>query len=195
MDKHQELMDKAYSRWQKGGDLHNTSRIEFLDKLTDPERMAVVLGNLNYQVENGGWNQWVDNGYCTSIVHLKDALEKVGTPTAKKVLTMVETVEDDLSDEVVSGNCTDGGCFGRYYKENRHGEQEEDCWHCRGEGVITEWDDDEENDVEVTCEECGGDGMTVEWMDAPDYSELDNKFYEINEHFMKECEELLSKES
>ena len=192
MDKHQELMDEAYDRWKKGGDLENTSRIVFLDKLTTHQRMAVVLGNMNYQVENGGWNQWVDNGYCTSYPHLMDALETLGTDNAKKIITMLDTIGDDLRDDVISGTCNDGGCGGTYFNDDKYGEQEEDCYNCNGEGTVSEWNDDTENDEDITCEQCGGDGVITEEMSAPDYDELTSKFYDINDKFMEECNEFLS---
>lgn len=62
-DRHQRLMNQAYKRWQKGGDLENVPREDFYGKLEEPHRMAVVFGNLNYQVENGGFDQWFFNGY------------------------------------------------------------------------------------------------------------------------------------
>lgn len=34
-------------------------------KLTTRERQAQVLAHLNYQVQNGGFSQWVDNGYAS----------------------------------------------------------------------------------------------------------------------------------
>jgi hypothetical protein len=63
LDRTQRLMDGAYDRWQTQKD--TMTRQEFWDQLDADERVAVFLGNLNYQVENGGFSQWLDNGYAT----------------------------------------------------------------------------------------------------------------------------------
>ena len=55
----QGLMDRAYIRWV------DISRVEWLAGLEGDEITAVHFGNMNYQVENGGWSQWVDNNYAT----------------------------------------------------------------------------------------------------------------------------------
>ena len=54
------FMEQAYARWQENRDW---SREEFYDQLSPFERIAVYFGNMNYQVGNGGWEQWVYNGY------------------------------------------------------------------------------------------------------------------------------------
>lgn len=59
---HQELMDKAYNRWADG-EFKSLSLKDFFEKLPVLEQTAVALGNLNYQVGNGGFYQWEDNGY------------------------------------------------------------------------------------------------------------------------------------
>lgn len=61
MRNHQDLMDDAYKLWrtqfpEQGYDY-------FFNELTPLLRKAVALGNLNYQVGNGGFFQWADNGY------------------------------------------------------------------------------------------------------------------------------------
>ena len=56
----QGLMDRAYDRWDRG-----TSRESWLAVLEDDEVTAVHFGNMNYQVENGGWPQWVCNRYAS----------------------------------------------------------------------------------------------------------------------------------
>ena len=45
----QKLMDNAYDKWNKSEWNHN----QFLKELSEAERVAVVCGNLNYQVCNG----------------------------------------------------------------------------------------------------------------------------------------------
>jgi len=56
------LMDMAYNMWSSD---HSMGKEDFWLRLDYPERIAVFIGNLNYQVENGGFMQWHDNGYST----------------------------------------------------------------------------------------------------------------------------------
>lgn len=61
MSLHKELMDLAYNEYQ----LHNKwSLKDFYFNLEPLTKKAVALGNLNYQVRNGGFRQWIDNGYA-----------------------------------------------------------------------------------------------------------------------------------
>lgn len=58
---HQQLMDSAYELCQKH---KNWDKDDFFDHLDYIQKVAVALGNLNYQVENGGFSQWGFNGYA-----------------------------------------------------------------------------------------------------------------------------------
>jgi hypothetical protein len=80
----QNLMDRAYDRWQSAEQM---SKQAFWDQLDAAERVAVFCGNMNYQVENGGFAQWLDNGYGTDetirfIIRLNKRLD---TDAAKQV--------------------------------------------------------------------------------------------------------------
>jgi hypothetical protein len=91
----QGLMNQAYKRWQAGGDLENTPREDFYGKLEDPHRLAVVFGNLNYQVENGGWSQWIYNNYADpAIPYIREYAQQYGSeyPTIAKVAGMVARI-------------------------------------------------------------------------------------------------------
>lgn len=86
-EKHQALMDKAYESWTD-----EMSMQQFWDSLSPNMREAVLIGNLNYQVENGGFMQWFGNGYGTvenglEIVMVMCRLE---TPACLKVAELVE---------------------------------------------------------------------------------------------------------
>lgn len=93
-DIHQFIMDRAYARWQE----HDTtaqeeerwddiwSQEEFWQQLYPIEKVAVYCGNLNYQVENGGWIQWIDNGLAVCANELEHILINViNTDTSKHV--------------------------------------------------------------------------------------------------------------
>lgn len=69
---HQEIMDKAYVKFG------NVGYAEFVDSLDEKEGLAVLAGNLNYQVGNGGFYQWYSNEYNLGLNRLVDLLEKYG---------------------------------------------------------------------------------------------------------------------
>lgn len=97
MTTHERLMNEAYDNGK-----HATYEA-FLDTLDMPHRRAVVLGNLNYQVENGGFSQWILNGYSGGSVCLFSALTKIGTPAALAVKLLVKSAiaNSDEDDEAV----------------------------------------------------------------------------------------------
>ncbi len=64
------VMDKSYEKWEAG-----VNRNCFLEKLTNYEKLAVIFGNFNYQVENGGLFQWNDNDYSKDLDALYDFLD------------------------------------------------------------------------------------------------------------------------
>lgn len=58
-------MDEAYSLFERNENPVDEWGIEDLfDHLDYLHRVAVALGNLNYQVGNGGFSQWYFNGYA-----------------------------------------------------------------------------------------------------------------------------------
>jgi len=73
---HQHLMKEAYDLWSQ----HNWSYEEFLEnirtKLSQLHYDAVIIGNLNYQVTNGGWFQWYLNDYHTTYKDVEDILNR-----------------------------------------------------------------------------------------------------------------------
>ncbi len=89
-DRHQELMDRAYDRWQSED--NNWSKQDFYDQLDAKERLAVFTGNFNYQVCNGGFGQWDGNGYASSEVigYLQRLLKRIDTENSLKVLALLE---------------------------------------------------------------------------------------------------------
>lgn len=62
---------------------------------------AVILGNMNYQVNNGGWAQYLDNRYAESLgaaVSLFKGATDIGIPDADKVLAILEEFGRRLDD-------------------------------------------------------------------------------------------------
>jgi len=105
---HQQLMNEAYDVWHKHNEWGYSDFLENIPKyLSTLHLYAVVIGNLNYQVENGGWYQWYMNGYNVGIDYVQDALdefssfsdkaEEYGTKlqnTLEEALELLERYED-----------------------------------------------------------------------------------------------------
>ena len=101
-DKMQMHMDVAYDRWQKTNaerterqEISQTKE-EFWDTLSANERLAVFVGNFNYQVENGGFSQWDDNGYATSevVAFLHRVCGKINSEISGKVDALLTLFEE-----------------------------------------------------------------------------------------------------
>ena len=83
-DHTQSLMDTAYDKWRDSQEIdadgmrYSWSREEFLSQCSYLEKVAVCFGNMNYQVENGGWSQYVENHYASeeTFDFLEETLEK-----------------------------------------------------------------------------------------------------------------------
>jgi len=193
---HQHLMNLAYDRWQKGGDLEDKSTSEFHAALPKDQLKAVLLGNLNYQVENGGFSQWVFNGYACECSEVMEVLEEMGTELALKVHSMLARIRPHLDCD----GGEDRGCFGSYW-EQIDDEHEEMCCNCHGNGEVWVEDEDDEEDG-GSYEECGycDDGYErwTETVDSPEgiaiAEELDDQYYAINKEFMEEAEKFLKGE-
>ena len=82
-------MDSAYERWSG----KNLNRASFLSLLTNYERIAVRLGNFNYQVENGGLQQWDSNGYSDDIGFMKDFVLSTNFKKKEELLDILENFE------------------------------------------------------------------------------------------------------
>lgn len=86
----QAIMTRAYEKYQTNPDW---SYDDFINHLDYPEKVVVVTGNLNYQVENGGFSQWHFNGYWTANSTLVYFLEnELATDTSRAVAKLVREV-------------------------------------------------------------------------------------------------------
>jgi hypothetical protein len=190
----QSLMDEVYDEWGKH---EGKSQKEVMDMFSYVHQRAIRLGNFNYQVCNGGYRQWADNGYILHIKELIEDLEAINTEIsleiAKGLKPVVEHVNFDENEK---------GCFGEYLITERcdycdYGEREYDCDRCNGTGEI------DYDDCTETCDECGGDGCFMDECTncggegktcaGEYYLDLcsDNRYYEINEVFMDQVEKHL----
>lgn len=90
------LRDDAYTRWQSANAAaeRGVSKDEFWKTLSAQERRAIFAGDLNYQVCNGGFAQWIDNGYGVDetfayLIGLCAELRTVATGRVKELLHAV----------------------------------------------------------------------------------------------------------
>ena len=152
---HQELMDAAHEKWND-----NLNYNQFIDMLPKAEKYAVLFGNMNYQIGNGGWYQWCDNGYCTRIKALVNALTEMNTDTSNQILKMLDVVKPTLKYDVLDGSKESRGCCTNYFKEKKR----------------KYWDDDDDDDDD-------DEHPNFESIDTQ-YYELEDKFMEECEVFL-----------
>lgn len=100
----QELMDQAYDKWQKHPQMPYN---EFLYNLNTKEQQAVLLGNLNYQVGNGGFDQWVSNGYATHGEDVIEVLQLMATPIATELVERLPDLLDFVDLDQDNRGCDD----------------------------------------------------------------------------------------
>jgi hypothetical protein len=184
---HQDLMNEAYNWWQNEG--KGASSEDFLihcKEMSQKHLDAVVSGNLNYQVCNGGFPQWVDNGYAVSAwEHVEDLLIRLGTKNAKSILNMINAFKEYIDfDQESRGWCN-------YWIE----EEERECSWCDN-GVVEGLYDEETGDYEQDdCEHCGGSGYEEKPDISEGYSSSDSysgDFWKISDAFEKEMEDFLN---
>jgi len=89
--KFQATMTKAYEGYTEKMDLK-----DFYASLNPWTRSVVAFGNLNYQVENGGFSQWHDNGYYVGLDAILHGLIRLDTPEAGEMLNLIQSARDRL---------------------------------------------------------------------------------------------------
>jgi len=168
---HQSLMNKAYELWCKDEDSKSMSYESFLDcvesELGSLHRMAVITGNLNYQVENGGFSQWDGNEYSCTLEELINFFKSLydnnlENKSIKKINRILEEINEIF-------------------------EWKDDCDYIIGrmshEAKMFIEEIYDENIDEKLDEEVGNK-----------LSDLDNEYYKINEELNKILEEYFSTE-
>jgi len=94
---HQTLLNKAYSLWGDNNLTYRNFLTKVLEELGELYFNAVITGNFNYQVCNGGFGQWHDNGYSVAIEELADFFNSLPeNQTIKSVIIILENVNDEL---------------------------------------------------------------------------------------------------
>lgn len=86
-------LENANLRWR----LKNFNYDEMLLSCNQIELVAVLIASLNYQVTNGGFDQWIANKYSRKLKELLQCLDLVGTETSKKVKNLLLVLTDTIT--------------------------------------------------------------------------------------------------
>lgn len=113
----EKLNDSAYARWQ-GEENKAKSYEDVLDECLPEERFAMLLGNLNSQVLNGGFCQWVDNGYAAQADTVLRVLARIDTDSTKAVSEMIKRIKLHFKTDVENK-----GCMNSYWIHEWEGEE------------------------------------------------------------------------
>jgi hypothetical protein len=117
----QEVMNQAYDRWDQS---KIWTKEQFWASLSRVEKVSVYVGNLNYQVENGGFIQWHDNKYSDCAAELAQILFELG-PIGERVSKLVEQVMNEINDNLEYPGDWETYV---YYDENAGEEVEDEEW-------------------------------------------------------------------
>lgn len=167
-----------------------------------------LFGNYDGQVNNGGHQQYLDNGYASEHTsgfggnhteteqheYFVELFRKLNMPSVlgEKAYNIIQSFEYDGAPEPESCyNCDGNGyaeckeCGGdtriecpECYGEGTDEDGEEDCPECGGDGTV---DCDECDNGEIECDECGGSGEVEPDAETGQWDHLDNEWYDINE--------------
>src|SRR6476620_5098870 len=124
------LMETAYARWE-ANEAWNTN--EFWEQLSEAESVAVFVGNLNYQVCNGGFGQWDGNYYSKGANQLQDILVRIGTPAALTTQRLVESFMDANPDVEMCDCCNN---YERASEQERIGNENDDKFYAINDQLL-----------------------------------------------------------
>ncbi|MCL2816417.1 MAG: antirestriction protein ArdA, partial [Oscillospiraceae bacterium] len=116
-EKIQDLMDEVYDEWNKEEN-KGKGKWDILDGFSEAHKIAVTFGNFNYQVENGGIDQWIYNGYFHDDAEKLTEFLETGAETderCRKLLDSIYTL-DQYAQE------TDCDRDGNYYDPENDGD-------------------------------------------------------------------------
>ncbi len=94
-DRIQTLMNEVYREWQEDAN-RGKRKWDILGGFSEAHKIAVVFGNFNIQVENGGIEQWIYNGYFHDDAEkLTEYLETAAAADerCKKILDTVNLID------------------------------------------------------------------------------------------------------
>ena len=134
-DRIQVLMDEVYNEWQKDEN-KGKGKSAVLEGFSEAHKIAVAFGNFNYQVENGGIEQWIYNGYFHDDAEKLMGYLETGAQTDERCKTILDRISqleqyanemscdrygsfyDEDSDNSFIGEIIDCNAFDSWYYEN-----------------------------------------------------------------------------
>lgn len=188
----QELINEVYGYW-KENDIEYGELLEYTrGRYGELAELAILIKNYNYQVENGGHLQYLDNGYCDGKIGAFSDKDKT-IPLHHRMIELFEkfnlhtTEEGKPVYEVMQAFANKLEIIEAYEEEY---EEEWDCPYCDGSGYA----DEEEYEL---CGNCNGAGefyeTVYEFYESevyiPDY--LDDDYYAVNQKFIAFFEEFV----
>ena len=159
------LMDEVHAFWNITEENSLKSKNEILQHFSPAHSMAMRFGHFNYEIENGGIRQWIENG------RMKDDIEEL--------LTFTKMAKEwDIPNIYRFGDVFQGVKDGLKGWEEQI---EEKCCICDGDGEIENTDEEEEGDT-VICDECGGSGeITMENPYPAAFKTLEKQYFELTQ--------------
>lgn len=159
------LMNEFYEFWQNNTDL---TRLQVMNQFSELHQVSVRLGNLNYQVENGGFVQWEDNEYAMEDIN---SLLSICDKGIHLGIAEFKTLKHILLDY-------------KNIPEFKHNNDTDVCGECSGDGEVQDYDD-EDKEITVSCSECLGNGVIEIESDNDDerqslFEKLDDKYFLID---------------
>jgi hypothetical protein len=139
----QTLVNYAYKEVVKREEMITLSKAEFWTRLPFRARIAVFVGNLNFQVVNGGFTQWVENGYSECAGDLMQFLDKL-PKNGPEVAAIVRCVTQMVADEDVED-------FDEY-----HGADLSSLYYNLNDSFL--------NEVEAVLNMCKTDAELADWI-------------------------------
>lgn len=106
--------DEIFVKQGVEGMMRSANQEEIANVMPPIINAAVILGNHNYQIGNGGWSQWDGNGYSASIDMLEGIYSgavKFGIEGADEVLEMIQTFRKRKDDEESGSRYSRHNCF------------------------------------------------------------------------------------
>ncbi len=89
----QKAVNVTYELWPTNCE-NEMSYEDFISSLSCNKRYVIVLENLNYQIQNGGFAQWARE-YYYDIEDIRAALAEIKKPAAREVEKILVSLQDE----------------------------------------------------------------------------------------------------
>jgi hypothetical protein len=115
-------------------ELYNRKTFEFLDELSDMQQLMLTYDYMRMQVTQGGFIQFIHNGYIGLLPNMIDQLNALGAPEMAKVLDDVLKVF--VLNKDILANAQSVQEFALLYEELKEFEGIDDRFHKQNEPTI-----------------------------------------------------------